>query len=753
MQEATVRDRSIDGLPSQLDPAAFAPDPTNRLEPLGVPLGRLGGILGRHYWIVLLTVLLGAGGTAGLITSMPKQYTGVAAILIEPRRTQVSDLQAISPDPVDVSSMIRTQIDILQSPSLMMGVVEALHLEDDLEFVQASDSPVALISGTIHRLLAVGQPATPPPTPQQRIELAASALSGKIGFGNELRSSVLQVMVTTRNPTLSARIANEVARQFLRFKREEKFAAMQRAHDWLQDQLGGLAEQMRTTEAAVQQYRAQHGLIDLPDDGTSGALHATSVIRQQLSEVASELTQVSQDRAEKEARLAQAQAAMDGQHIATLPDVLKSPVILQLLQQETLIVAHEAQLASSEGNGNPELVAVRAQLLRVHVRIGREMANVILSLNTEVRSARAEEAALRQRMGELREAVGVENSAEVGLQGLQAKARATRNLYDSFLTRATELANVAGIQEPDASLVSSATPPLGPSAPRPLRFVAVATLLSSVLGVGLACFIERVCQGFVSPDQLQACLGIPSITMVPNVSRKSRVRSCKGRKAIKFAASLDKLRGRLRTLGDACPKIIMISSALPQEGKTVFATSMSQNLATAGWRVLLMDCDFRRPTVAKHFALPLSPGLSEILAGGLLAGNQTALHEVQPRLDVLTAGAAGDDPQELLASDRMAKLLAAVREQYDVVILDTAPVIPVSDALVLARHVDATLMIIHWEKTPRNVVQDGVRLLRSSNAEFLGTVLNRVNLRRAAQSAGRPARLYDYTSGYPTRRI
>jgi capsular exopolysaccharide synthesis family protein len=531
---------------------------------------------------------------------------------------------------------------------------------------------------------------------------------------------------------------------------------MQRAHDWFQDQLGGLADQVREAESAVERYRSQHGLVDLPNDGTSGASSGgKSVVRQQLSEVTSQLALVSRERAQKEAKLSQARAVVSGQHLGrldALPEVLMSPSILQLLNQETTIAAKEAQLAASEGSGNPELIAVRAQLSRMKARLLQEMSNIVQSLNNEVQTARGQEEILQRRVQQLRELVGVENAAEVGLQGLQAKARATRSIYDSFLTRATQLANVAGIQEPDASLVGRAEVPLGPSAPKPMRFMAVATLLSTVLGVGLACFIERLRRGFGTPEQLEANLGIPCIGMLPNVPARARMPGASGRRALRFAASLDKLRGHLLALGDRRPKVVMISSALPEEGKTALAASFAANAAAAGWRVLLIECDFRRPSIAKLFKLKTGPGLSEILAGSMLGETETALHEVSPRLHVIRAGRAKADPQELLASARMTQLLTTVRARYDLILLDTPPVIAVPDPLVLSRHVDATILVVRWEKTQRAVVQDAVRAIAAHQAGPLDVVLSRTDLRRAAQSSGRPATLYDYSATYRSAR-
>jgi polysaccharide biosynthesis transport protein len=737
-----------------VNPIRFAPtdDAAGRLEPLAVPVGRFITILRRHLLIVLLTFMTGVGVTAYVVKGMPKMFTAEASLLIEPQRTQVSDLQAISPDPGDVSGLVRTQIDILRSPALVYGVVDALNLTDVAEFEPKGGGFMFQVTTLLQKYGLLSKPAVVPLQELNRVEIAAAVLGSKIAFANEPRSSVLQVLVKTQNPKLSARIANEIAKHFLDFKRQEKFAAMQKAHDWFQEQIGKLAIELKAENMAVEQYRLQHRLDEEPPTDDPSSARTPTINRQQLDTISHELVDVSRERAHKEAQLAEAQAAMRGDTQATLPEVLVSPVIDQLLSQVAVVAGREAQLAATQGPGNPELVSVRAQLRKLQARAGHEMGNVAASLETEVRAARLQEQALRHLMEQLRGSVSAENSAQVGLQALQTQARATRTIYESFLTRATQLANVAGIQEPDASLVSAAQPPLGPSGPQTTRMLGVAAVLSLVVGVALACVIERLRSGFSLPEQLESTLGLPLIAMLPNISVKILQTSQKGKNAIAFNASIDKLRGQLRVMGEARPRLLMVTSALPKDGKSVFAASLARNAAAAGWRVLLVDCDFGCPTIAKLFGLSAAPGLREILAGGLLGGTGTAMQEPAPRLNVITAGRTGGDSQELLASRSMGALLVSVRNRYDLVVLDTPPVLPVADALVLAPQVDATLMVVRWEKTPRAAAQDALRMLQDSRAHMLGAIMTRVNRRTAAISGGRMSFAFGHYDGYNTNR-
>lgn len=725
----------------------------HRLEPLSVPVTRMTSILRRHVWLLLSVAGIGVGGTAVVVQKMPREYTASATILIQPQRTQVSDLQAISTDPNDVNSLIRTQIDILRSPALAMDVVKELKLTADPDFLPSSSRFVIKAKQLIARLMHRRWSPPPPLTEGDKIQIAGGILLGKLSFTNEPRSSVLSVAATTYNPDLSAAIANEVAKHFLDFKRHEKFEAIQRAHDWFQEQMGKLASEVSEADRAVQQYRLEHGLDELPPHDNAGA-RAETLNRQLLNAVNVQLAQITQEMAQKEGRLAQAEAAMRGKvSLNALPEIVASPRITELSAQLATVAGHEAQLASTEGAGNPALASVRAQRGLLQARLAAEAGNIVKSLTAELNADRAQEKSLRAQVEKLRAKVSAENLALMGLEVPLTKARATRSIYETFLNRATQLANVSGIQEQDATLVSGARPPLGPSAPKSGRLLAVAALMSIVLGVALACAIERMRRGFSIPEQVEATLGLPVIAAVPEVSRAVLNGRRGGRPGVALAASLDRLRGKMRVQGNTRPKVIMITSALPKEGKSTLAVALARNAAAAGLKVVLIECDFHCPELARKFRLPSKPGLCEILATGLPDGSVEAIHEVSPRLHFIAAGNCERDAQELLASEPMNIVLRAMQSRYDLVLLDTPPVLARSDALVLAQRTDATLVALRWERTGRTPAQDTVRLLLDSRAPILGVVMTRVDRWTAGRLGGRLSYAFKLYDSYRQARL
>jgi succinoglycan biosynthesis transport protein ExoP len=729
-------------------------DPVEAIEPMAVPFARVTSILRRHIWVIVITFAIGVGGAGFLVEGMPKQYTAQAALIIEPQRTQVSDLQAISSDAEDVASLMRTQIGILSSPALALGVVNALDLTKDPEFEPHGGGLKDKIKTLLQSHDSGHKPVAVPLTPDQKADIAAAILSGKMSFTNDAQSRLLGIAVTTLDPVLSAKIANEAARQFLAFKVQEKFAAMQRAHDWLQGQVASLATQVQADDEAVEAYRLSHGLgEETPDNVENGSAQVQTVNRQQLDAISTQLVDVTRDLTEKEGELVQARAALSGSiSTSDLPAVLASPIIAQLMDETAAASGRAAELATSEGAGNPELRSARAAVSSLQARTREAMASVARSLSVQVAAEQSQQQALEQEMGQLKGAVGNENAAELGLSTLETQARATRNIYESFLSRAAQLANVAGIQEPDASLVSSAEVPLGPSAPQPSRLLAIAGFLSLVLGAVIAVVLERVRGGFSVPEQVESVLGLPLVGLMPRVRQTRFRRNRSGRPEIAMTASLDRLRGQMRVLGEARPKLVMVTSALPKEGKSVFSVEFARNMAAAGWRVLLLECDFCCPSLAGYLGVSSGPGLCEILSGSSLGATDSLIRQPARNLDVILAGKMRGNSQEMLASRRMSALLRDVRDRYDLVIMDTPPVLPVADALVLGRQADATLAVVQWEKTPRDAVTNTVRLLRGSGTPIMGIVMTRVDLRKASLSGGRMSYAFAKYDGYHSAR-
>jgi capsular exopolysaccharide synthesis family protein len=279
--------------------------------------------------------------------------------------------------------------------------------------------------------------------------------------------------------------------------------------------------------------------------------------------------------------------------------------------------------------------------------------------------------------------------------------------------------------------------------------MAIAIALSLVLGIVLACVLERMRVGFATPGEVEAQLGLPVIGLVPRV-RKAALRAGPGDAGgLELGLALGRLRGVLQVMDRTSrPRVITVTSALPEEGKSTLAAALARNAAHAGWRVLLVDGDLRHPAIASIFGMRPDPGLAQLLTARTPGAVADSVRRSTPKLHVIPTGVASADPQELLASPILASLLDAARSNYDLVVIDAPPVLPTVDALLLAQVADATLLVVRWETTPRAAVSKCLALLQGSGAQVLGAIMTQVHPRRFSHSSGGEL-AYVYRGGRP----
>lgn len=728
-----------------LPPLRHGPEMLREEEPIGIPVRRLFAVLRRRAWIVAIVVAAGLSAMLAWLGRAPPTYRADASVLIEPSNTPVSDLQAISPDTGN-ANLIRTQIDILRSPAIARRVVDELHLTDSPEF---TGGPGLLTRLTImlNRNFGLFPEAARWPTSGDPRETAAAILASRIGVQNEPRSNVLNIWIETGSPELSANIVNALANELLEFRRRQKTATIDRAHTWFSARLEQLAERMRASERAIENYRIEHGLTELIGSRSGRTL---TVNRQQLDDLSRQLVTAETERLRKEGQLTEAEAAVaHGGRADALPEVMNSPIIRNLRDQEAQAAAREAQLSATLGRRAPDLRAASSQRAGLQRRLREEMANALAGLRSEVAAARVQESSLRERVAALRRLVAQDNVAEVRLQGLQAEAQANRTIYESFLTRATQLANASGIQQADAELVSAAVPSEAPSGPKRGRLLVLAFGGSLVIGVALVFLVERMQEGFTTPDALEAALGIASIGVMPRTGRRA-MQGGTSVAAAQYAASIARLRGVLQVMGAERPvRTVVVTSSLPQEGKSALVLGLARSAARSGSRVLLVCADLRNPPHLPELGSGDGPGLAEILAGNLVGNGRDVLREVERGLHVLPAGRLAGDAQELLGSPRFGRFLDWAAGNFDLVLIDTPPVLPAADALLVARLADATVFAVRWERTPQAAARDALRLLHGCGARVAGAVMTQVQLHHfARQASGGLAYLYRDHRGY-----
>jgi polysaccharide biosynthesis transport protein len=544
------------------------------------------------------------------------------------------------------------------------------------------------------------------------------------------RSRVIRIAFTSRNPRTAAAVANQLADFYIVSQLDAKFEATQQANEWLSGRLAKLREAVDQAERAVEEFRQKTGLIQGKDSTRK---------TQEISELNAQLVVERTKRAETEARLLQVERLLNGPGgVQAVSKVLQSALIQSLREQQAEVERQAAELSREYGDKHPRMINIRAQAEDLREKIAEEVDRIVHGLGNEVGVARAREATLAAALDRLREEVGRANTDEVTLRNLEREADASRALLETFLARSKETGNQVDFQQADATVISRADVPDSPSFPRGelllIAAVGGATFLSLMLALG----VETLDPGFRSMEQIERQMGAPPLGLVPAIKGLEKLRRRPDmylleKPASAYAEAIRSLyTGLLLSGGEQPPKTILVASALPREGKTSIALSLARMLASTGHSVVLVDCDLRRPALHKSFGVQSQPGLVEVLLGkssldAVLATDPPSGARLVP------AGEPVRNPADLLGSSRMKCFLAELAEGHDLVILDSPPLLAVSDARMLARIADRTLFLVRWVDTRREKVIAGWRQVVEAGGKVAGVALTLVDVRRHAQ--------------------
>jgi succinoglycan biosynthesis transport protein ExoP len=713
----------------------------SRVEPLSAPsrvseadLKEILQKIWRRRRIIFGTVL-GLTVLASLVTwQLTPIYTSTALVMIEPRRTQVVDItQVLSGLPADLET-VNSEIQVIESRHMARRVVEKMKLELDPEFNPLLRQPTLVTTalegvGSLLRRAGGSQASSEEKAERERSSVV-DALRGRIKVTGRANSRVIDVSVGSESPLKARAILQTLTDLYLVDQLDVKFEATQRAAAWLNERLGEVTRKVEISEKAVEDFRRENGLIRGKDD--------VNLSTAQITELSTQLVVARTKVAEAEARLKQVEAvARSGRGTDSVGEVLSSPLIQALRQQESVVLRKQAELSTKYGPKHPQLINVNAELADLRQKITIEVRNVISNLRTELEVAKAREASLTRDLTDMERRVGGLNEKEVQLRALEREATANRTLLNTFLQRFKETSGQEGIQAPDARIISAASLPVAPSFPNVLLIMSLTMVGSLILGVGLVFAIEQLDSGFRSMDQVEREMGVPALGMIPLLDPAKSgglppEQYCLEKPVSAYAESIRNLYVSLSLSDvDKPPKLVLITSSVPEEGKSAVSLSLSRVVARSGQKVVLIDCDLRRPAIHSRLNLPAKPGLVELLA-------HRAQFKDIVRIDkdsgahIIPAGELAPNPTDLLASEQMQKLLIDLAKVYDFVVLDCSPVLAVTDARVLARRVDKVVYVVQWEQSRRETAIFGLKQLQDAGGSIAGVLLTKVNVKKHA---------------------
>jgi polysaccharide biosynthesis transport protein len=613
------------------------------------------------------------------------------------------------------------------------------------------ENQIAILrSDSLLRRVAVKELVPPKTTPgeaqskddqasaEEAIADGINRLRGALSVSSSGRADILNIAVTWEDPLRAAKLANAVADAYVVDQLDARLESAKRASGWLSDRLIELRAQLSDSEDAVATFRKDHGLTR---SGPTVALND-----QQLSDLNGKLIAARTDTAEKKARVDfVADLAAGKKTVDSLPDSLASASGVMGALRAKLADAsqREADLLSRYSSNHPAVVNVEAEKRDIARSIAAETQRIAESVKSDYALAKARLDALQKAMDEATGQGELDNDDAVKLRELERTAAVNKSLFEDFLQKAKITDEQSTFRANDVRVIMPAQPG-GQTFPNSRKVLMLALFAGLGLGIGGAFAMEKLKSGFTTPREVEEALGIPVLASVRQMRKSELVKDGKNipvpfyqlhHPISPFSESIRTLRSSIHMSDvDQPPKVVQVTSARPGEGKTTIAVSLAISAAFAGRKVALVDADLRHPAVSRFFRVEQEKGLVDLLMGAATAESILRYHK-DLKLTVLSAGSKSLNPPDLLASDRMKTLIAQLKEDFDYVVVDTPPVGPVVDPVIVANLADKTIFVVQWASTPRELVETSLQQV-SAHKRVAGVVFNFVNQDHAKKYGG-----------------
>lgn len=670
-----------------------------------IDLGQLLATIWRRKWMIGFVTALAifAGGYYAFVLAVPL-FRSTAVVMLETNQESIVDFKSVIGGLSGNTSEVNSEVEILQSRGLIGKVVDRLELVSDPEF-NGSQNPISLVDYAKDEIkVALGIEKvevilSPEEHAGRTRDAVITGLLKKISVHNIAQSLVFQITIETENREKSARIADTLVELYIINQLEVKFDAIEHASTWLTRRLSELQVELVTAETEASEFSVSTELVSLD------ALQLQEIQLKNLRERIGNAEGVAKNAAAKEIALSTATSRRDQSGLAN------DAQLIRLLP----LAAENDQTTQ----------AFDARFQRVVVRAEQETTRAKQELRALQNSSQEMEGQIARRGGDL-----------ITLQQLTREAEAARHLYEYFLTRLKEISVQQGIQKPDSRILSNAVVPSRAISPKKSFILAVSGILGLMIGVFLALVRETRNNGFRTSHDLELHTGytvLGQILQLPVRNRRRVLDFLSNKSASAVTDSLRNLRTSLLSLNvDNPPQVILLTSSVPAEGKTTISLALAQSMEGLGRSVLLIEGDIRRGTFRQYFKTSPDKGLISALTDERSL-DQAVFKSSALGVDLLVGEITKTNAADLFASQKFRALIADARKKYDTIIIDTPPVLVVTDARIIAEVADAVLFTVHWDKTSKQQVDEALRMFHISNQRITGLVVSQINGKRMKQ--------------------
>jgi polysaccharide biosynthesis transport protein len=698
-------------------------------------------VLRKHQWLILSFLVAVVTIVTVATFRMQAVYTATARIEIDRESSNILPFQG--PDAYDYysdsESYIETQSKILTSETLALQTIRNSGLSALPQFSTPSGPSEAVAVGTLAN--------------QKRPPELAEFL-GSLSVRRVPNSRLMDVSFESTDPQLAARIVNAHIDNFIQQNFRSRYESASQASTWLTDQLNDMKVKVQKAEDARIAYERQNQIWTLDDK--------QNITSQRLVDVNRELTGAQSTRMQKESLYEFAKAG----NLDAVPQMVGNSFLQDLIKKRNELNAEYNDSLAQYGPNFPKVLRMQGQIKGLEATIEKEKQNILNTLESDYREARQHEMLLTEELDQQKGQANAMAEKLVEYNILKREAETNKTLYDGLLTKLKEANISVGLKSSNIRMVDPAMIPSYPSRPAKARNIALAFLVGLVGGIGLALIREYLDNTVKSPDDIETLARLPSLAVVPQFSSVNGVTKRAGMlagngsdKRIELVAQhlpksqMSEAFRALRTSillssADHPPQVILVTSALPREGKTTAAANLAVTLAQLGDSTVLVDADLRKPGVGRVLNLANSKyaGLSSYLAGVSSLDLVTVPHPAIPNLAAIPTGPLPPNPADLLSSHRLADAITELRTKYKFVVIDSPPIMAATDAVILSVQTDGVLLVVRSGETPKEAFTRTRDLLCSVKCRILGVVLNAVDSN--APDYYYSYRYYPYSYGY-----
>ncbi len=693
--------------------------------------------------MALATVIAIAGLGFVIVKCLTPTYTSEAIIVLSARQDSVVDMQQSYLNTTPSDPVVRAEVDALQSRTLVDRIIEREHLMTDPEFnlyIRKANGNriVCAIAMPFPKFLQVdlGCRAKDPGslTPAQIRYSVATQVLKAYTVNPDPKTYSVKLDFTSVDPVKASRLANAFAGEYMARQVDQQIAEAERAARSMSPKLAQLSREVARADRAVEAFKEANHIVDMPGSQNQN----NTLALQEIQNLSQELSSARSTRAQLEAAQAEVKRlAADPGLALSVPSVAAAPVVENVRVQEVTAAAQLASLLGTYGERHPLVVSARNEVAKLQDRLKQEAQRAVTQLAIQVRQAQLSEGQLQARLNELTSVRTGESRVLPQLRQLESAQTAAKTVYDTFVQGMFRAASQNGVPTARGRIVQRADVLDWPTFPNIPVSMAIILATAVLAAIGIVFTLESNDRSFHDADDLERAAQLPVLGMT------LLARSGKGRSAHRQPSAVSRrmlsepssaMAESVRLTRTAIafsragerPRVVMVTSAVPSEGKTTFSLMLARQSAMAGSRSIVVEAELRRPAFERELSSSPAKGLADYLTG------QATLDEI---VDVdaasgahfISAGIRTSASGELLATLRMRSLLRDLASQYELVVIDTPPAAVVADALQLGAMVDAAILVVKWASTPRHLVMDALKKLRSANVPVAGVVMTQVD--------------------------